>query len=54
MGATSADGELTLEPVYCLGNCALSPAVQLNGKVHGRVSTERLDRLLSNAKGANS
>ena len=54
MGATSADGELTVEPIYCLGNCALSPAVQLNGKVHGRVSTERLDRLLSNAKGANS
>ena len=49
-GATSADGELTVESIYCLGNCALSPAVQIDGKVHGRVSTERLDALLQAAK----
>lgn len=50
MGDTSASGELTVEPVYCLGNCALSPAVQLDGKVYGRVSQQRLDALLQQAK----
>ncbi len=43
---TSADGAVTLEPVYCLGNCALSPAVSLDGAVHGRVTPDRLDGLL--------
>jgi formate dehydrogenase subunit gamma len=50
MGETCADGEVTVEPVYCLGNCALSPAVMLDGKVYGRVSAERLDALLQRAK----
>ena len=36
-GDTTADGRVTLEPVYCLGNCALSPAVMLDGELHGRV-----------------
>ena len=43
---TAEDGRLTLEPVYCLGNCALSPAVMLDGALHGRVSAASLDRLL--------
>ena len=37
LGSTSADGRVTLEPVYCLGNCALSPAAMINGKLYGRV-----------------
>ena len=53
MGATTNDGQVTVEPVYCLGNCALSPAVMLDGKVHGRVSASRLDALLQKAKEAN-
>jgi len=52
MGATSVDGELTVEPVYCLGNCALSPSVLLDGRVHGRVTPERLDVLLAGAREA--
>ena len=44
---TTADGALTLEPVYCLGNCALSPAVMIDGKLHGRVTPERLDGLVA-------
>lgn len=36
----------TLEPVYCLGNCALSPAVMINDRVYGRVDTGRLDSLV--------
>jgi formate dehydrogenase subunit gamma len=47
---TSADGAVTLEPVYCLGNCSLSPAVMLDEKVHGRVSPEKLTRLIQAAR----
>jgi formate dehydrogenase subunit gamma len=43
---TSKDGAVTLEAVYCLGNCACAPAVMLNGEVFGRVTKERLDTLL--------
>ena len=43
---TSSNGAVTLEPVYCLGNCACSPALTIDGRVHGRVTPERFDRLL--------
>lgn len=43
---TTADGRVSLEPVYCLGNCACSPAVMIDETVHGRVTPERLDELL--------
>lgn len=46
-GATSEDGAVTLESAYCLGNCACSPAVMLDGKLYGRVSAEHLDALLA-------
>lgn len=42
----TADGRFTLEPVYCLGNCALSPAMLLDGELHGRVTPRRFDELL--------
>ena len=45
-GETSADGAVTLKTVYCLGNCALGPAVMLDGRLYGRVTAERLDSLL--------
>ena len=45
--ATSADGQVTLEPVYCLGLCAQSPAVMINGQPHARMTPEKLDRLLA-------
>jgi formate dehydrogenase subunit gamma len=44
---TTADGRFSLEPVYCLGNCACSPALMIDDTVHGRVTPERLDELLS-------
>ena len=50
-GETTADGEFTLEAVYCLGNCALGPAAMLDGKLHGRLSPAALDQLLSAARG---
>lgn len=43
---TSADGKFTLEPVYCLGNCACSPAVRVGDEIHGRVSCESFDALI--------
>jgi len=44
---TTTDGTFTLEPVYCLGNCACSPAVAIDGEVYGRVSAERFDEILN-------
>jgi formate dehydrogenase subunit gamma len=47
---TTADRACTLEPVYCLGNCALSPSVMVNKEVFGRVTSERFDEIISEAK----
>jgi formate dehydrogenase subunit gamma len=47
---TTADEAITLEPIYCLGNCALSPAVMLDDEVYGRVSVADLDALVAEAK----
>lgn len=44
---TTPDGETTLEAVYCLGNCACSPAMMIGETVYGRVDAGRLDRLLA-------
>ena len=46
-GQTTADGKFTLEPVYCLGNCACAPSVRIGDDVFARVSTARFDQLLS-------
>ena len=43
---TTADGAITLEPVYCLGNCACSPSVMVDGELYSRVSPERFDELV--------
>ena len=48
---TTADGRISLEPIYCLGNCACSPAVMIDDFVHGRVTPERLDALLEESRG---
>jgi formate dehydrogenase subunit gamma len=44
---TTADDRFTLEPVYCLGNCACSPTVMVDETVYGRVTPERLDEILA-------
>lgn len=49
---TTADDNFSLEPVYCLGNCACSPAVMIDDEVYGRVTPDRLDQLLQQVKGA--
>ncbi|MGY9055824.1 MAG: NAD(P)H-dependent oxidoreductase subunit E [Alphaproteobacteria bacterium] len=40
---------VTIEPVYCLGNCALAPAAMVDGRLYGRLNT---DRLVSAVRGA--
>lgn len=50
LGETTDDRSITLEPVYCLGNCALSPAVMLDGKLYGRVSSDVADFLIDGAR----
>lgn len=46
LGETSQDGHFTLEAVYCLGNCAVSPNITLDGRLHGRVSADRFEQLI--------
>lgn len=43
----SGNADVTLEPVYCLGNCACSPAVMVDGKTYGRVSRQRFDAIVA-------
>lgn len=43
---TSADGRYTLEPVYCLGNCACAPSAMIDGKLYGRVTPQRFDQIV--------
>jgi formate dehydrogenase subunit gamma len=44
---TRADGAVTLEPVYCLGLCASSPALQIGDRLHARVTPQRLQQLVA-------
>ena len=47
---TTPDGLFTLEPVYCLGLCASSPAMSVDGEVHARVGPDKFDRLVAQAR----
>ncbi len=44
---TTADGKFSLEPVYCLGNCACSPAMQIGKEIYGRVSANSFDAVIN-------
>ena len=47
---TTADGAVTVEPVYCLGLCACGPAAMLDGQLMGRVDGDRLVTALEAAR----
>lgn len=47
---TTKDGAITLLPVYCLGNCACSPAVMMDDDVYGRVDMAQIDEIVSEVK----
>lgn len=57
-GETTADGAVTLDEVFCLGNCALGPSAQVGTTVYGRLDAARLAELITglraerNGKGA--
>ncbi len=45
-GQTTADGRFTLQPVYCLGNCACTPSMRIDDQVYARVTPKRFEQLL--------
>ncbi len=49
-GETTADGRVTLEPVYCLGLCATAPSALVDGRVVGRLTAQKLDAILDEAQ----
>jgi formate dehydrogenase subunit gamma len=49
---TTKDGAFTLEPVFCLGLCSSSPAIQIGDEVHARVSQEDFNELIAEARSA--
>ena len=46
VGETTSDGRCTLERVYCVGNCGVSPSVMIDGEIYGRVTPEQVPGLL--------
>jgi formate dehydrogenase subunit gamma len=46
-GETTMDGRVTLEAIYCLGLCALSPAAMIDDRLVARLDEERLDAVLA-------
>lgn len=48
-GTRTADGRVDLQPVYCLGLCSCSPAMVVDGQLHGRVQAQDFDRLVGGA-----
>lgn len=48
---TTADGGFTLEPVYCLGLCAMSPAMMVDDEPHARVTPQSFDAIVSAQSG---
>lgn len=52
LGQTTQDGSVTLERVYCLGNCAVGPTVMVNDRVYGRVTRSRLRQILNSGNHA--
>ncbi|MGS1094960.1 formate dehydrogenase subunit gamma [Aquamicrobium terrae] len=47
---TTSDGRVTLEPVYCLGLCACSPAAMLDGEVIGRIDADKVDEIVAEVR----
>ena len=51
MGATSPDGLFTLLPVCCIGYCDRSPAMMVNKRVYGKLTAEKIDKILDKLTG---
>lgn len=52
---TTDSGQFSLEPVYCLGNCACSPNIMVDKQTYGRMNITQFKSLVSSLKeGLNS
>lgn len=47
IGHTTADGRVTFEPIYCLGLCATAPSAMVDGRIVGRLDSNRIDALIA-------
>lgn len=47
---TTADGKVTLEPVYCLGLCACAPAAQIDDRPVGRLTEAKAQKIIAEAR----
>ena len=47
---TTADRNITLEPVYCLGNCSCGPSIRVGDEIHADVDATRFDELVEGLK----
>jgi NADH-quinone oxidoreductase subunit E len=50
VGETTEDGLFTVLPTACLGNCHNAPAMLINGEHYGRLTPEKVDRILDNLR----
>jgi formate dehydrogenase subunit gamma len=48
---TTADGEITLEPVYCLGQCAVGPNMMIGDALHAHMTAKKFDSLIESQRG---
>ncbi len=53
-GSTSDDGLFTLEQVACIGCCSLAPVISVNGKIMGRMTAEKVKKLVYELKGGDN
>ena len=49
MGETSASGDVTLEPVYCLGLCSTAPAAMIGDRLVGMANTNKVEKAFERA-----
>lgn len=47
---TTADGRITLEPVYCLGLCACAPAAMIDAQLVGRLDEAKAGRIIAEVR----
>lgn len=50
-GGISEEGAIALDEVFCFGNCALGPSVEVDGALYGRVDAHEFDQLVTGGIG---
>ena len=50
---STSDGQITLEPIYCLGHCACAPAFMVDGEPRAKMTSERVDNLINELRATN-